>query len=151
LLKQIKDNCYLQILECYNKEKRKPTKKRKLFIFVFDGFSNYKTAWSKLFYRVTKCTAGVPIACKKYKLKHNNNIIEGYNGMLKNRLQAMRGGFRSWEGAEACLNLKRLVYNFVNPQQGLNGKTPAEAAEIKLKLGRNRLLGLIHYATKISL
>lgn len=119
-------------------------------MFVFDGFANYKSAWSKLFYRVTKCTTGVPIACKKHKLKHNNNSIENYNGGLKNRLQTMRGGFRSWDGAEAFLDLKRIVHNFVNPQQGLNVKTPAEMAGIKLKLGRNKLLGLINHAAKIS-
>ncbi len=62
----------------------------------------------------------------------------------------MRGGFRSWEGAEAFLNLRRIIYNFVNPQQNLNGKTPAEMADIKLKLGRNRLLGLIEWITKVS-
>lgn len=92
----------------------------------------------------------MPIACKKYGLKYNNNPIENYNGGLKIRLQVMRGGFRSWDGAEAFLELKRIIYNFVNPQCVLNGKTPSEAAEIKLKLGRNRLLGVIKWAAKIS-
>lgn len=150
MFKQIKDSCYQQILERFNQEKHKPAKKRKLFKFVFDGFYNYKTAWSILFYRVTKCMAGVPIANKKYGLKHNNNSIENYNGGLKSRLIVMRGGFRSWNGAEAFLDLKRIIYNFINPQEGLNGKTPAEMAEIKLKLGRNRLLGLIKWASRIS-
>ena len=150
LLKQIKDNCYSQILARYKQEKHKLAKKRKLFIFVFDGFENYKSAWSKLFYRITKCYAGVPIACKKHGLKHNNNSIENYNGGLKSRLKVMRGGFRSWDGAEAFLNLKRIIYNFVNPQEGLNERTPSEAAEIKLKLGRNRLLGLIRWIARIS-
>jgi transposase InsO family protein len=138
------------MLERYKQEKHKPVKKRRLFTFIFDGFYNYKSAWSILFYRVTKCIAGVPIANKKYGLKHNNNSIENYNGGLKNRLIVMRGGFRSWGGAEAFLDLKRIIYNFVNPQEKLNGKTPAEAAEIKLKLGRNRLLGLIRLASMIS-
>jgi len=151
LLKQVKDSCYQQILERFNQEKHKSAKKRKLFKFVFDGFYNYKTAWSILFYRVTKCIAGVPIANKKHGLEHNNNSIENYNGGLKNRLIIMRGGFRSFEGAEAFLDLKRIVYNFVNPQEGLNGKTPAETAEINLKLGRNRLLGLIRWTSRISL
>ena len=35
--------------------------------------------------------------------------------------------------------------NFVNPHQQLQGKTPAEAAEIILPLGRNKILGLIKY------
>lgn len=149
-LKQLKSNCYEQMLAIYRREKRKPARERRLVTFVFDGFSNYKRAWSKLFYRVTKCIAGVPIACKKHGLKHNNNPVENYNGGLKSRLKVMRGGFRSWGGAEAFLELKRPIYNFANPQQNLRGKTPAEVAEIKLKLGRNKLLGLIRYAARIS-
>lgn len=111
-------------------------------------FGNYKSAWSSLFSRVTKLTFGVPIACRKYGLEHNNNAIERYNGDLKSRLKIMRGGFRSKEGAKAFLNMKRVIHNFVNPHQELYGRTPAEAAEIKLPLGRNKLLSLIKYWAK---
>jgi len=41
------------------------------------------------------------------------------------------------------MNLQHIMNNFVNPHQQLGGKTPAEKAGIKLKLGRNKLLGLI--------
>lgn len=88
-LKQIKNSCYNQILERFNQEKHKKVKDRKLFLFVFDKFYNYKTAWSLLFYSVTKCIAGVPIACKKHGLKHNNNPSERYNGKLKDVLNGM--------------------------------------------------------------
>lgn len=57
----------------------------------------------------------------------------------------MRGGFGSFEGAEDFMNLKHIVHNFVNPHQGIKGKTPAEMAEIKLQLGRNKLLDLIKH------
>lgn len=90
----------------------------------------------------------MPIACKKHKLKHNNNHIERHNGKTKDRIKVMRGGFRSFEGAETFLNLRHIIHNFVHPHQGLNGRTPAEAAEIKLKLRRNRLLELIKYMAK---
>lgn len=142
-LSQIKNTCYEQILEVHKKEKHKKMKKRKLITFVFDGFSNYKNAWSKLFRRVTKGIFGISIKAKKGGLKHNNNHVERYNGKIKDRIKIMRGGFGSFEGAEAFMNLKDVIYNFVNPHQGLEGKTPAEAAGIKLKLGRNKLLGLI--------
>ncbi len=33
------------------------------------------------------------------------------------------------------MNSGDVIYNFVHAHQGLKGKTPAEAAEIKLKLG----------------
>jgi len=45
--------------------------------------------------------------------------------------------FGSDEGAEHFLNLRHAIHNFVNPHMSLKGKTPAEAAEVDLKLGRN--------------
>lgn len=141
-LRQIKENCYEQIIETYEKEKYKPVKKRKLITFVSDGFENYRNSFQKLFYRTCKLVFGVPIACRKYDLKHNNNSIERYNGKIEDRIKTMRD-FGSHEGAESFLNLRRVINNFINPHQGLKGKTPAEAAEVDLKLGRNKLLNLI--------
>lgn len=108
-----------------------------------DKFWNYKTAWKKIFFRTTKLVAGVPIACHKYGLEHNNNAIERYNGKIKDRIKVMRGGFSVFRGAEAFLNMRRVIHNFVNPHQGLKGKTPAEMAEINLKLGESKLIDLI--------
>lgn len=144
-LKQIKDTCYEQILEIYEREKHKKVKERKLVTFVCDGFENYKSTFNKLFYRIAKLQFGVPIACKKYNLEHNNNPIERYNGNIKDRLNGMRSQFKSFEGAEDFMNLKDIIYNFVNPHQQLQGKTPAEMVGINLKFGRNKLLGIIKY------
>lgn len=144
-LRQIKITCYGQILETYKKERHKNFKERKLVTFVSDGFENYRNAWSKIFRVVTKLNFGVPIACRKYGLKHNNNAIERYNGKIKDRIKIMRGGFYSFAGAEAFMNLNHIIHNFVNPHQQLKGKTPAEAAEIQIPLGRNKLLNLITY------
>lgn len=142
-LGQVKVTSYEQMLEIYKKEKHKPTKKRKLITFVSDKFENYKNAWSILFRRVTKLTFGVSIKAKKAGLKHNNNAIERYNGKIKDRIKTMRGGFYSFEGAEAFMNLNHIIHNFVNSHQQLNDKTPAEAAGIDIKLKRNKLLNLI--------
>ena len=120
-------------------------KDRKLIEFVCDKFENYKSAFQKLFYRTCKLTFGVPIACKKYNIEHNNNPIERYNGKSKDRIKSIRSGFKSFKGAECFMNLRRVVYNYVNPHQELQGKTPAEAAEIILPLRRNKLLGLIKF------
>ena len=144
-LKQIKENCYEQILEVYKKEKHKKSKNRKLIEFTCDKFGNYKSAFSRLFSRVCKLNFGVPIACKKYNLEHNNNPIERYNGKTKDRIKNIRGGFGSFEGARCFLDLRRIINNFVNPHQELGGKTPAEEAEIKLPLKRNKLLSLIKF------
>lgn len=146
-LSQIKENCYNPILTKYYIKKFGNGKY--LTTFVCDGFENYKSAFNKLFYRVAKLQFGVPIACKKFGLKHNNNPIERYNGKTKDRLNGMRSQFKSFDYAESFLNLRRVINNFVNPHQELGGKTPAEKAEIKLKLGRMKLLELIKYLAKI--
>ena len=144
-LKQIKDTCYEQMLDIYKKEKHKKVKNRKLIEFTCDKFANYKSAFSKLFSKVCKLHFGVPIACKKYNLEHNNNPIERYNGKTKDRIKNIRGGFGSFDGAKVFLDLKRVIHNFVNSHQELKGKTPAEMAGIIIPLKRNKLLGLIKF------
>ena len=145
-LSEIKRNCYNQILEKYYLKKYTRIDKR--IVFVCDGFENYRNAFNKLFYRVAKLQFGVPIKLQKFGVKHNNNPIERYNGKLKDRIKILRGGFGSFERAEAFMNLQRVIHNFVNPHQGLQGKTPAEMAGIKLNLGRIKLLNLVKYVAK---
>jgi len=108
-LKQVKDTCYEQINAVYEKEKRKKIDDRKLIEFVCDRFENYKSAFNKLFYRAAKLKFGVPIACKKYGLKHNNNPIERHNGKTKDRIKSIRSGFKSFKGAEAFMNLRDII------------------------------------------
>lgn len=150
-LGQIKSTCYQQILEKYKQEKHKKKKDRELITFVCDGFENYKNAFNKLFYRVVKLRFGIPIKAKVAGLEHNNNHIERYNGKIKDRIKVMRGGFYSFEGAESFMNLKHIIHNFVNPHQELKGRTPAEAAEVDLKLGRMKLRNLIRYRSKYKM
>lgn len=147
-LGQIKATCYDQILERYYGEKHKPKEKRKFITFVSDGFANYKTAFSIFFGRVAKLTHGVPIKAKVAGLEYNNNAIERYNGKIDDRTKVMRGGFGSFEGGGNFMNMNRTITNFVNPHQSLHGKTPAEAAEIVLPIGRNKLLDLIVYVRR---
>ena len=94
---------------------------------------------------------GVPIACKKYHLEHNNNPIERYNEKIKDRMNGMRKGFSSFSGAENFMNLNCVIHNFVNPHQELKYKTPAEMAEIILPLGRDKILGLARYLANAPL
>ena len=144
-MKQIKESCYDQILYVYRKEKHKKVEDRELIEFVCDKFANYKTAFSKLFYRVCKLNFGVPIACKKYNLEHNNNPIERYNGKIKDRIKNIRSGFKKFEDARNFMNLRRVIYNFVNPHQELGGETPAEKSGVDLELERNKLMSLIEF------
>ena len=97
--------------------------------------------------RLVTLRFGVPIACKKYGLKHNNNAIERYNGKIEDRTKTMRD-FGSHEGAENFLNLRPVIQNFVNPHQNLKGRTPAEVANVDLKLERRKLLNLIRHVAQ---
>ena len=144
-LKQIKKSCYEQIISTFNQEKHKKVEDRELIKFVCDKFANYNSAFSRNFYRIANLSFGVPIACKKYHLEHNNNPAERYNGKIDDRIKNIRSGFGSFEGARCFMDLRRIIHNFVNPNQQLNGKTPAEMAGINLELGRNKLLGLARY------
>ena len=125
-LSEIKENCYRQMLERYFADDK--------IVFVCDKFRNYKSAFNKLFYRVCELHFGVPIACRKFGLKHNNNPIERYNGKIKDRLNGMRSQFKSFDYANDFMNLRRIIHNFVNPHQPIRGTTPAEIAEIDLEL-----------------
>lgn len=93
----------------------------------------------------------MPIKAKTAGLKHNNNHIERYNGKIKDRIKIMRGGFGSFEGAEAFMNIKHIFHNFINPHQGIKGKTPAENAGINIPLGKNKLLDLIKYVKRVHI
>ena len=138
------------MLEQYKNELKKPMKRRKLIIFVSDKFGNYKVAWKKLFYRVTKLRFGVPIACKKFGLNHNNNSVERHNRELSRRFDALNV-FQTHVGATSISALCKILHNYVNPHDTLEGKTPAEAAELFLPLGENKLLSLISLARKIEM
>ena len=128
-LSQIKNTCYTQILAKYHLKKYIGIDER--IIFVCDGFANYKSAFNKLFYCVARLQFGVPIACKKYGLEYNNNAIERYNGKISDRIKSIRSGFKNFADTEHFFDLRRIIHNFVNPNQELQGKTPAEVAEEK--------------------
>jgi transposase-like protein len=145
---KIKKTCYTQILEKYKTEKIKPLEKRKLITFVCDGCATYKTAFNILFRRVAKLIFGISIKYKKLGVKHNNNSIERYNKEIKRRIIVF-GSFRSLKGAKIFLSMRSILYNYVNPHSELSGLTPAQAAEIILPLGENRLLDLIKYVAKL--
>lgn len=149
-LRQIKNWCYKQIVEQYKKELKKPSKKRRLIVFVSDKFGNYKVAWKILFYRVARLSFGVPIACKKFGLKHNNNHVERHNRELSRRFDALCV-FQTHLGAQSISTLCKMIHNYINPHNTLGGKTPAEAAELSLPLAENKLLSLISLAKKVEM
>jgi transposase InsO family protein len=73
--------------------------------------------------------------------------MERYHGTFKERNKVMRG-LKITD--TATLDGQRVYYNHIRPHQGLNGKTPAEAAGLELDLGTNKWESLIKKATKRS-
>lgn len=141
LFKELKKRVGGQIHGVFEREHHKPPNKRKLVTFVTDKLWQYRGAFNRRFCWVAKLVHGVPISCRRYGLKHNNNPIERHNEDIKQRYRTMRH-FKSFESAQAFLELRRAIFNFVRRHQGLK-RTPAGAAEIDLGLGQNRLLDLI--------
>ena len=97
-------------------EKYRKTGKDERIIFVSDKRMHYKRAFNRSFYRIAKLVHGVPIACKKYGLEHNNNPIERYNEDVKQRYKTMRD-FKSFKSANAFLSLRKIIYNFVRERK----------------------------------
>jgi hypothetical protein len=139
--KGLKNSVGGQIRGVFRRERHKPPEKRKLVKFVSDKLWQYRRAFNHYFYRIAELVQGVPIACRQHGLRFNNNPIERHNEDIKQRYKTMRH-FKSSASAEAFLSLRRMVYNYVRTHQGLMS-TPAEAADIQLDLGKNRLLNLI--------
>ncbi|MEE8358008.1 MAG: IS6 family transposase [Candidatus Hydrothermarchaeales archaeon] len=116
---------------------------------VTDGLEHYRRAFNKYFLYKSKLSHGVPIACKKYGLKHNNNVAERDNQRIKQRYKTMRG-FKNFDSGGEILDLIDICYNFVRPHGALEGGTPAEEAGLKLNLGRNKLMSLIRLSARAA-
>jgi transposase InsO family protein len=70
--------------------------------------------------------------------------MERYQGTLKERTQVLRA---LKNDDTAILDGQRIYYNHTRPHQGLNGKTPAQAAGLELDLGANKWESLIKKAS----
>lgn len=77
-----------------------------------------------------------------HKKKFKNNPIERFHNSLKQRYKTFRG-FDNHESAKKFLDFWLVYYNFIRKHTTLRFQTPAQAAKIKLNLGRNRIKSLI--------
>ena len=85
------------------------------------------------------------IKTKSLKEGFVNRPIERYHNEIRERLKARRG-LGNDKSAQTFSELLKINHNFVKPHQGLDGKTPAQAANIDLNLGDNKYLDLIKQA-----
>jgi len=75
----------------------------------------------------------------------NNNLVERLHGTVRERDKVMRALKK--EDSDILEGL-RIYYNFIRPHMALNGKTPAEVANINLQLGQNRWETLIRQSSR---
>ncbi|MFH0954816.1 MAG: DDE-type integrase/transposase/recombinase [Candidatus Micrarchaeota archaeon] len=107
-----------------------------------DGLPSYRHAIEKEFRtlknRNTKHIAGVGI-----RSRIHNNKVERLHGTMRERLKVQRG-LQSHKTTSVNMENFRTYYNFLRPHQALNGKTPAELADIKIPIyGKNKWLSMI--------
>ena len=102
-----------------------------------DCLNSYQEAIRKEFENKT-----AHIKTKSLKEGFVNIPIERYHNEIRENLKARRG-LGNDESAQTFSELLKINHNFVKPHQGLDGKTPAQAANIELNLGDNKYLDLI--------
>ncbi len=87
------------------------------------------------------------IKTKSLKDGFVNRPIERYHNEIRENLKARRG-LGNDKSAQNFAELHKIHHNYVRPHQGLDGKTPAQAANIDLNLGDDKYLDLIKHASK---
>ncbi len=107
---------------------------------IHDGLKSYNAAFQKEYY--TKKNPRVKnIRSISVREQGLNSRVERLNGTMRDREKVMRGMDKA-ETAQKLIEAMRIHYNFCRVHEKL-GKTPAEAAGIKLDLGQNKIENLI--------
>jgi transposase-like protein len=114
---------------------------------VTDGLQAYDQAISDVFYDRSAPIKDVHFRMGTFQTKPNNNILERLNGTFRERTKVMRS-LNGTEGAEDFTQGMQTYYNYIRPHQGINGKTPAEMAQIPVDLTGNRWETMIALSIK---
>lgn len=77
----------------------------------------------------------------------NNNMVERSHRMIRQRNKVMRG-LDAEESAQTMIDGVRIYCNFIRPHMALNGKTPAQKAEIADSTTPENWKSLIKKATE---
>jgi len=119
-------------------------------ILVTDGMQSYNEAYKKEYWTLRNPRT-VHLRKVGFKGMITNNRVERLHGTVREREKVMRG-MKKQGTAMLLMEAHRIWYNYIRPHQALNGRTPAEVAEIPIELGRNRWLNLLRKAlrTKVT-
>jgi len=110
---------------------RQALKVQKPTVLYTDGSFAYDDAYNKVFYSRYKEERVEWVRRVGIKARKTNNKVERLHGTLKDRLKPLRG-LKNDERAKSLLDGYVINYNFCRKHQSI-GKTPAEAAGIKVK------------------
>lgn len=118
----------------------KDVAKGKPEVMITDGLKAYIKAFKKEFFTLRKPRTK-HIRKPRFVDKSNNNMVERMQGSIREREKVMRALKKKQDNQ--VIDGYRIYYNFIRPHQSLDGKTPAEMANLDLNLGQNKWLSLI--------
>jgi transposase-like protein len=142
LAQEVADTKYVHDARALFAKSKEVAGKRPLTL-ITDGAPNYMKAFKKEFYSKWN-PPSVHVRDIRLSGKVHNNKMERMNGEIRDREKVMRGLKRM---DTPILKGTQIYHNFVKPHEGLQGRTPAEAAGIKVE-GEDKWLTLIQNAAK---
>jgi transposase-like protein len=113
---------------------------------ITDGARNFQAGIESEFYRESKALALVHDRDIRFNGQIHNNKMERMNGEIRDREKVTRN---LKTDNSPILTGMRFFHNFVRPHMGLEGKTPADVAGIKVE-GKNKWVTLIQNAESES-
>jgi transposase-like protein len=113
-------------------------------VLITDGLRSYRDAWLKEFRTNKSENSTVHIRQITLAGQHNNNKMERLNGEIRDREKVTRNLKKT---DSPILTGMQIYHNYVRPHMGLEGKTPADLAGIKVE-GDNKWLTLIQNASR---
>jgi len=112
-------------------------------VLISDGAHNFHRAFNREYWTM-KSPQSVHVQDIRLRGQVHNNKMERQNGEWRDREKVMRGLKR--EDSPVLLGMQ-INHNYFRPHEGLGGKTPAEAAGIRIE-GQNPMLTVIQNAAK---
>lgn len=142
IAQQVADTKYTEDVRPMFQQAREVAGKKPAML-VSDGAPNFHDAFLKEYRSM--------LAPRTSHVRHihlagdmNNNKMERMNGEVRDREKVMRG---LKKGDTVVLKGYQLYHNYFREHEGLEGKTPAEAANIKIE-GRNKWVTVIQNAAR---
>lgn len=96
---------------------------------VTDGLRACQDAITKEFFTL-KSPRTEHVRVPNIRDRSNNNMVERLHGTIRQRNKVMRG-LDDEATAQTMMDGLRIYYNFIRPHIALNGKTPAQKANIE--------------------